>query len=118
MAGYPVGLTIAPIIAAEGWERAYATLIAEAATALRAVPKLDLTVELITLRFNAGSKAVLDAWYPGSTLDMTGRNRVTKTTKFGSEKQVYDAGTMRSLRSFFERRITDALPQAQIFYWT
>jgi spore photoproduct lyase len=44
-AGYPVGLTIAPIIAAEGWEAAYAQLIADAATALNDVPGLDLTVE-------------------------------------------------------------------------
>jgi len=118
LAGYPIGLTIAPIIAAAGWEQAYDTLIDDAATALAAIPELDLTVELITHRFNAGSKAVLDSWYPGSALDMTGLNRVTKRTKFGTEKQVYDAGTMRSLRSFFERRIGEALPAARILYWT
>ena len=117
-AGYPVGLTIAPIIAADGWEQAYGALIDDAAAALAGIPDLDLTVELITHRFNAGSKAVLDGWYPGSTLDMSARNRVTKRTKFGSEKQVYDAATMRALRGFFERRIADALPAARILYWT
>ncbi|RYY32586.1 MAG: radical SAM protein, partial [Sphingomonadales bacterium] len=117
-AGYPVGLTIAPIIAAAGWEQAYAELIADAAAALVDLPGLDLTVELITHRFNAGSKAVLDSWYPGSALDMTDANRVTKRTKFGAEKQVYDAPTMRALRTFFERRIADALPAARILYWT
>ncbi len=117
-AGYPIGLTIAPIIAAEGWEQAYGTLIDEAAAALTDLPGLDLTVELITHRFNAGSKLVLDSWYPGSALDMTARNRVTKRTKFGAEKQVYDAGTMRALRTFFERRIAAALPSARILYWT
>jgi spore photoproduct lyase len=118
LAGYPVGLTIAPIIAAEGWEQAYATLIDDAAASLADVPALDLTVELITHRFTAGSKAVLDSWYPGSALDMTERNRVTKRTKFGTEKQVYDADTMRALRGFFERRIGEALPAARILYWT
>lgn len=49
---------------------------------------------------------------------MTGQNRTTKRTKFGSEKQVYDAATMRTLRAFFERRIADALPTARILYWT
>jgi spore photoproduct lyase len=117
-AGYPVGLTIAPIIAADGWEQAYGELIDDVALAVADLPGLDLTVELITHRFNTGSKAVLDSWYPGSALDMTPLNRVTKRTKFGSEKQVYDAATMRTLRAFFERRIADTLPAARILYWT
>jgi spore photoproduct lyase len=118
LAGYPVGLTIAPIIAADGWQQAYADLIEHAAGTLAGVPGIDLTVELITHRFNPGSKAVLDSWYPGSSLDMTDRNRVTKRTKFGSQKQVYDADTMRELRAFFERHIANALPAARILYWT
>lgn len=118
LAGYPIGLTIAPIIAAPGWEEAYGALIENAAAALADLPAPDLTVELITHRFNTGSKAVLDSWYPGSALDMTATNRVTKRTKFGAEKQVYDAATMRALRSFFERAIADALPSARILYWT
>ncbi len=117
-AGYPVGLTIAPIIAADGWEEAYATLIDDAAAALADIPTLDLTVELITHRYNPGSKAVLESWYPGSALDMSGDRRTTKRTKFGTEKQVYDADTMRALRRFFEERITAALPAARILYWT
>ena len=118
LAGYPVGLTVAPIIAAEGWEDAYAGLVEGAAVSLADVPGLDLTVELITHRFTAGSKAVLDSWYPGSSLDMSEQNRTTKRTKFGGEKQVYDAPTMRRLRSFFEQRIAEALPTARILYWT
>jgi len=118
VAGYPIGLTIAPIIAADGWQVAYGALIDDAAAHLVDLAGIDLTIELITHRFNAGSKAVLDSWYPGSTLDMSGANRVTKRTKFGSEKQVYDAGTMRVLRHFFERRISEALPAARILYWT
>jgi spore photoproduct lyase len=61
---------------------------------------------------------VLDSWYPGSALDMTAANRVTKRTKFGTEKQVYDADTMRTLRRFFEERLTAALPAARVLYWT
>lgn len=118
LAGYPIGLTIAPIIAAPGWEQAYGELIADARQALGDIADLDLTVELITHRFTAGSKATLDAWYPGSALDMTGEQRVTKRTKFGAEKQVYDAPTMRLLRSFFEGALEQALPAARILYWT
>ncbi|WP_242653591.1 SPL family radical SAM protein [Sphingomonas jatrophae] len=115
-AGYPVGLTIAPIIAAEGWETAYGQLLDDAAMLLAGVP--DLTIELITHRFNSGSKAVLDSWYPGSSLDMSERDRTTKRTKFGAEKMVYDAPTMRRLRSFFEDGIAARLPAARILYWT
>ncbi len=118
LAGYPIGLTIAPIIAAPGWEEAYEALIGDAAARLADVPALDLTVELITHRFTAGSKAVLESWYPGSALDMGERGRTIKRTKFGTEKSVYDAETMKALRGFFERRIADALPAARILYWT
>lgn len=118
LAGYPVGLTIAPIIAAPGWRDAYGELLVDAGAALADVPGLDLTIELITHRFTSGSKAVLDSWYPGSALDMGERNRTTKRTKFGTEKQVYDADTMRDLRRFFEERIASTLPFARILYWT
>jgi len=117
-AGYAVGLTIAPIIAAEGWQEAYGTLIEQAAAALAGTQSLDLTVELITHRFTPGSKAVLESWYPGAGLDMSDQRRTTKRTKFGGEKQVYDAETMRMLRTFFEDRIARLLPSARILYWT
>jgi len=117
-AGYPVGLTIAPIIAAPGWQEEYGALLDDAAAALAGVADLDLTVELITHRYTPTSKAVLDGWYPGSALDMTGTDRATKRTKFGGEKQVYDAATTRALRLFFEARIAAVLPAARILYWT
>jgi spore photoproduct lyase len=115
-AGYPIGLTIAPIIAAEGWREAYGTLLRDCATALGHLP--GLTVELITHRFTAGSKQVLEGWYPGSQLDMSGERRAAKRTKFGGEKQVYDAATMRELRDVFEGGIAEKLPGARILYWT
>ena len=117
-AGYPVGLTIAPIIAASGWEAAYASLIADVAAAFAHGPPPDLTVELITHRYTPGSKAVLESWYPGSGLDMGVVDRTEKRTKFGSIKHVYDATTMRALRTFFEHEIARVLPFARILYWT
>lgn len=118
MAGYPMGLTIAPIIAAEGWREAYAGLIADVAAALDRAPDPDLTVELITHRFSPTSKAVLDSWYPGSALDMSAANRAEKRTKFGSVKHVYDKPTMMSLRNWFEAEIARVLPAARVLYWT
>jgi spore photoproduct lyase len=117
-AGYRIGLTIAPIILAEGWESAYGALIGDVAKALDGAPDVDLTAELITHRFTANSKAVLESWYPGSALDMTTLNRSEKRTKFGSVKQVYDAETMKTLRTFFEAELKAQLPTARILYWT
>jgi spore photoproduct lyase len=117
-AGYPIGLTIAPIIAAKGWEQAYSTLIDDVAVALADISAIDLTVELITHRYSANSKAVLDDWYPGSSLEMGTDKRTEKRTKFGSLKYVYDADTMRALREFFEDKIARGLPNARILYWT
>jgi spore photoproduct lyase len=117
-AGYCIGLTIAPIIAAEGWREAYAALIQDVAAALRGAANPDLTVELITHRFTAGSRAVLQSWYPGSSLNMTAERRTEKRTKFGSVKHVYDAPTMKELRQFFEEEIAAQLPAARILYWT
>ena len=116
--GYPVGLTIAPIIAAEGWREAYGALIEDAAELLNDVPRLDLTVELITHRFTEGSRAVLQSWYPGSKLDMSEERRTIKRTKFGTKKTVYDRDTMRELKTFFYETVEAKLPDARILYWT
>ena len=116
-AGYRIGLTIAPIIAAEGWREAYTGLLHGAAMQLEGV-EADLTIELITHRYTPGSKAVLDSWYPGSKLDMGMAGRSEKRTKFGAVKYVYDATTMRTLRTFFETEIARLLPDARILYWT
>ncbi|MGU3389683.1 spore photoproduct lyase family protein [Sphingomonas sp. M1A8_2b] len=115
-AGYKIGLTVAPIIAAEGWREAYGELLAEAARVLADIP--DVTIELITHRYTPGSKAVLETWYPGSSLDLSMANRTEKRTKFGSVKYVYDADTMRDLRGFFQTAIAAHLPQSRILYWT
>ena len=115
-AGYRIGLTVAPIIAAEGWREAYGELLAEAGRVLADVP--DVTIELITHRYTPGSKAVLETWYPGSSLDLSMANRTEKRTKFGSVKYVYDVDTMRALRGFFQDEIAVQLPQARILYWT
>ena len=107
-----------PIIAASGWREAYGGLVDDVARALEGAPDSDLTVELITHRYTAGSKAVLTSWYPGSALDMGGDRRVEKRTKFGAIKHVYDAPTMKELRGFFEAEIARMLPAARILYWT
>lgn len=117
-AGYPVGLTIAPILPVPGWAEAYAGLIRDAADALSGVPDLDLTVELITHRFTPGSKAVLRGWYPGSDLPLDEAERVEKRTKFGSVKHVFPKPLMQAMRAQLTGSIARALPAARVLYWT
>ncbi|KQU35243.1 radical SAM protein [Methylobacterium sp. Leaf94] len=116
-AGYPVGLTIAPILPVPNWQDAYAGLIRDVAAALSGVKGIDLTVELITHRFTPGSKSVLQRWYPGSDLPMTETERSRKLTKFGSVKYVFPRDLMQSMRSWLTGEIQRTLP-ARILYWT
>ena len=118
LAGYPVGLTIAPIMPIENWEAEYAALLAAAAEALRGVERVDLTVELITHRFTPGSKEVLLSWYPKTTLDLREEARTQKRTKFGGFKYVYPKDPMREMRAWFEGEIGRVLPIARVLYWT
>ncbi|MCO1654835.1 radical SAM protein [Pseudonocardia sp. S2-4] len=116
--GYPVGLTIAPIMTVPDWRDRYGELLDGVAAAVQGVPDLDLTAELITHRFTPGSKEVLLGWYPRTGLEMEEQARSRKHGKFGSVKFVYPAETMSELRSWFEARIAERLPSCRILYWT
>ncbi len=118
IAGYPVGLTIAPIMPIEGWEAEYRALLTNVAEALNGVTHLDLTVELITHRFTPGSKEVLLSWYPKTTLDLQEETRTQKRNKFGGFKYVYPKDPMKAMREWFEHEVAYVLPAARILYWT
>ena len=118
LAGYPVGLTIAPIMPVDGWQQQYTDLLTSVAYALRDVPSPDLTAELITHRFTPGSKEVLLGWYPKTTLDLDEASRSQKRTRFGGFKYVYPKDPMAGMRRFFEDAIATHLPACRILYWT
>ncbi len=118
LAGYKVGLTIAPILRLPEWREAYDRLVADIAVALDGVPGLDLTAELITHRFTPKSKGVLDEWYPGSKLEMDEALRTRKLTKFGSTKWVFPKEQMAELRAAVEGSLARHLPAARVLYWT
>ena len=115
-AGYPVGLTVAPIMPVEGWEEAYTALLSGAADAL---PQgADLTVELITHRFTPGSREVLMGWYPATKLEMDPAVRAQKRNKFGGVKYVYPKALMDEMKGWFGEAVREHLPGAQVLYWT
>ncbi len=117
-AGYPVGLTVAPILRLPDWAEAYDRLFADVAIALDGLADLDLTAELITHRFTPKSKAVLATWYPGSPLEMDEARRARKMTKFGSVKWVFPKAQMTEMRLTLEASLVRHLPKARLLYWT
>jgi spore photoproduct lyase len=118
LAGYRIGLTVAPVMPLPYWREEYDALLADCAAALAGAPDPDLTVELITHRFTPNSKSVLQGWYPGSALEMKEATRTQKTTKFGSRKYVYRHDVMAELRSELEAAAARHLLQARVLYWT
>ena len=116
-AGYPVGLTVAPIMRLPDWEAGYDALFRDVAAALDGI-ETDLTAELITHRFTPKSKGVLQDWYPGSKLEMDEAGRARKTTKFGSVKWVFPKEQMAEMRAALEGSITRWLPGVRVLYWT
>ena len=117
-AGYPVGLTVAPIMRVPDWADAYDRLFADVAEALDGVADLDLTAELITHRFTPKSKEVLAGWYPGSPLEMDEAQRSRKMTKFGSVKWVFPKEQMTEMRTTLEAALASRLPMTRLLYWT
>lgn len=118
LAGYPVGITVAPLLPLPEWREEYTQLLGKVAEALEGVPGPDLTVELITHRFTDKSKAVLTEWYPGSALPMNEDERRRKLTKFGTGKWVLPASIMSEMRDVITGALARQLPQAKLLYWT
>ena len=118
LAGYPVGLTIAPIMPVPDWQAEYTSLLIAVAKAVEGITNLDMTAELITHRFTPGSKEVLLSWYPSTTLDLREEARTQKRTKFGGFKYVYSKDAMGEMRSFFTSTLADLMPNVRILYWT
>jgi len=118
LAGYRIGLTVAPILPLPDWREGYDALLADCAAALAGAPDPDLTVELITHRFTEGSRTVLQGWYPGSGLEMDPAQRTRKLTKFGSAKYVLTRERMTEMRAGLEASVARHLPGARVLYWT
>ncbi len=117
-AGYPVGLTIAPIMPVENWRQQYQELLSSTSAALAGISRVDLSVEMITHRFTPKSKLVQLGWYPKTTLNFDESARSRKITKFGSAKFIYPKPVMTEMREWFSKALAEELPQSRVLYWT
>ena len=118
LAGYRVGLTIAPVIPVPDWQPQYGRLLDDVAAALADVDDLDLTAEIITHRFTPSSKEILLGWDPNTKLEMDEDLRSEKRSKFGGVKYVYPKQVMTEMRSWFTAELDRRLPAARLLYWT
>lgn len=118
LAGYRVGLTIAPIMPVPEWRDQYGQLLDDVTDALADIPDLDLTAEIITHRFTPTSKDVLLGWYPNTKLEMDEGLRSQKRSKFGGIKYVYPKQTMDEMHGWFMAELEHRLPGARLLYWT
>lgn len=118
LAGYPIGLTIAPVMPVPDWEADYGRLLTDVAAAVQGIPNLDLTAEIITHRFTPTSKEVLLSWYPHTKLEMDESERSQKRSKFGGVKYVYPRPVMAAMRTWFTTELAAQLPAARLLYWT
>jgi spore photoproduct lyase len=118
LAGYRVGVTIAPVMPVPDWRDTYGRLLDEVVAATTGVADLDLTVEIITHRFTPGSRDVLLDWYPRTKLEMDEGRRTQKRNRFGGVKYVYPRDTMGDMRGWFTDALRERLPRAQLLYWT
>lgn len=116
LAGYPVGVVLAPILPIPDWQRHYAELLDRLAVALDF--PCDLTVEFITHRFTPGSKQVLLDWYPNTSLDMVEATRAAKRNKFGGVKFVFTPADMNALRQFLQWAWQERFTSSKMLYWT
>ena len=116
LAGYPVGIVVAPIMAIANWQDHYTQLFEQIEQILNI--ECDLSFELITHRFTPKSKEVLQTWYPNTKLDLEEANRSQKRNKFGGVKYVYERDVMQELKDFIQTEISTRFPNAKILYWT
>lgn len=111
-----MGVVLAPIMPILNWKQEYIFLFEQLQQHLNF--PANLTFELITHRFTAGSKEVLMGWYPNTSLDMNEATRAIKTNKFGGKKFVFTSVVMQEMKQFFYKEIGERFPEAKILYWT
>ena len=119
LAGYPVGLTIAPILPVEGWEEAYAGLIRDAADALKGADwgraRHDVEIVPLYARLSAAEQHRVFAPHHGRRIVLATNVAETSLTVPGI-RYVVDPGTARisrySLRTKVQRLPIEPISQA------
>jgi spore photoproduct lyase len=123
-AGYPLGFLIAPVFAAEGWEKDYRELFGMMADALNAADVGSCpgagsapTFEFITHRFTAKAKNIILKIFPETELEMKEETRKYKYGQFGYGKYVYHEELFQEIKSFLTSLVEQYFPASRIEYF-
>jgi spore photoproduct lyase len=116
-AGYPYGFIIGPIFHYETWREDYTVMFdklkAEFKGRVGSVPSF----ELITHRFTKRAKKNILEIFPNTKVPMEESERAFKYGQFGYGKYVYTKEVMKEIKEFFEQKIRDVFPDANIMYF-
>lgn len=115
-AGYPLGFLIAPIFIYDSWQSEYRELLSTLAAQLKSKGK-DISFELISHRFTAGAKKIINNVYLHHKLPMNEKEREFKYGQFGYGKYLYPKDVRKNMETFFQKTIRDILPEAKIKYF-
>jgi len=122
-AGYPVGLMIAPVFAAPGWQAQYSALLERLSADVGRIafpPGADgrgLTFEVVTHRFTSRAKTlILQRHAAGAGLPLEEEDRTYRRGQFGYGKYVYPRETLDQVRDVFGRLVERDFPGAVLEY--
>lgn len=114
--GYPIGFVLAPLIIYEGWENDYESLLADLADRLEPSLHRGLSFELISHRFTARAKEIIQTRFPHCRLDLDESRRRIRHGRYGRKKFVYTPGELRALWQHLREGIERRFPAAVIEY--
>lgn len=141
-AGYPLGFLLAPVFIYPDWQQDYTAFLEQLAAGLtRHLPKATsastgttasstditsspkytidfdpLTFEIITHRFTTRAKKNIEEVFPKTTLPMDEEKRRFKYGQFGYGKYLYRTEQIDEIKAFFQKKIPELFPSAQIKY--
>lgn len=106
--GYPMGFLIAPVLLYPNWKEEYKSLI-ENIQELFKGNKRPISFEIISHRFTASAKKIIQEIYENTTLPMDEEERKYKYGQFGYGKYIYPNEEMEDIKSFFQNQLKDGV---------
>lgn len=115
--GYPLGFIIAPLFIYEGWRQDYRRLLEKLAQTLGPEAQ-EISFELISHRFTARAKKIINERFPHTKLEMNEATRKYKWGRYGYGKYLYPPEKLEKLKNFMFHEIHNFFPLAKIEYFT
>ena len=115
LAGYPLGFLIGPIIHFPEWRREYMSLLD--LTRAHIPEGVPVSFELITHRFTARAKSIIEEVCPETEVPLGQEGRRFKYGQFGYGKYVYEKELMGEMEGFFRTAIGRLFPEGKVLYF-